>query len=57
MGANDLIWMRVVGDVCQLICLALCVDKSIVFVTNNATKSRKKYKNKFDKLGIDATVV
>ena len=33
------------------------LDKSIIFVTNNATKSRKNYKKKFDKLGIDATVV
>lgn len=32
-------------------------EKSIIFVTNNATKSRKEYKKKFDKLGIDATVV
>jgi len=31
-------------------------NKSIIFVTNNATKSRKNYKKKFDKLGIDATV-
>lgn len=33
------------------------LDKSIIFVTNNATKSRRKYKKKFDDLGIDATVV
>ena len=33
------------------------LDKSIVFVTNNATKSRQNYKKKFDKLGIAATVV
>jgi 4-nitrophenyl phosphatase len=46
-------------DVCLLIFLLSLggPDKSIVFVTNNATKSRKNYKNKFDKLGIDATVV
>jgi len=31
-------------------------SKSVIFVTNNATKSRKNYKKKFDKLGIDATV-
>jgi len=31
-------------------------NKSIVFVTNNATKSRRNYKGKFDKLGIDVTV-
>jgi 4-nitrophenyl phosphatase len=45
------------GDVCMLILLLGGVDKSIIFVTNNATKSRKNYKKKFDKLGIDATVV
>ena len=33
------------------------VDKSVIFVTNNATKSRKNYKKKFDRLGIDAAVV
>jgi len=33
------------------------LDKSVIFVTNNATKSRKNYKKKFDRLGIDATVV
>jgi len=32
-------------------------DKSIIFVTNNATKSRKSYKSKFDKLGVEAHVV
>jgi len=31
-------------------------NKSIIFVTNNATKSRRNYKKKFDGLGIDATV-
>ena len=45
------------GDVCMLILLLGGVDKSVIFVTNNATKSRKNYKKKFDKLGIDATVV
>ncbi|EIM87074.1 2-phosphoglycolate phosphatase [Stereum hirsutum FP-91666 SS1] len=30
--------------------------KHILFVTNNATKSRKNYKKKFDKLGIQAEV-
>lgn len=32
-------------------------EKSIIFVTNNATKSRRNYKGKFDKLGIQAEVV
>lgn len=30
------------------------IDKRIIFVTNNATKSRKNYKKKFDKLGVQA---
>ena len=28
-----------------------------MFVTNNATKSRKNYKKKFDSLGVEAHVV
>lgn len=32
-------------------------EKSIIFVTNNASKSRQDYKSKFDKLGIQAEVV
>lgn len=32
-------------------------EKQIVFVTNNATKSRKTYKKKFDHLGVEAHVV
>ncbi|KIJ28305.1 hypothetical protein M422DRAFT_189924, partial [Sphaerobolus stellatus SS14] len=31
-------------------------NNSIIFVTNNATKSRKSYKGKFDKLGVQAHV-
>lgn len=31
--------------------------KKIIFVTNNATKSRKSYKSKFDKLGVEAHLV
>jgi len=30
--------------------------KKVIFVTNNATKSRKKYKKKFDDLGVEAHV-
>lgn len=37
--------------------LTAMVEKQIIFVTNNATKSRKNYKGKFDKLGIEAYVV
>lgn len=32
-------------------------DKKVIFVTNNATKSRKTYKGKFDHLGVQAHVV
>jgi ribonucleotide monophosphatase NagD (HAD superfamily) len=32
-------------------------EKSVIFVTNNATKARQDYKSKFDKLGIQAQVV
>jgi 4-nitrophenyl phosphatase len=32
-------------------------EKHILFVTNNATKSRRNYKGKFDKLGVQAEVV
>ena len=36
---------------------AVTIEKSIIFVTNNATKSRRNYKGKFDKLGVQAEVV
>lgn len=32
-------------------------EKSVIFVTNNATQSRASYKKKFDKLGLEAHVV
>ena len=32
-------------------------EKKVLFVTNNATKSRKNYKRKFDQLGVEAHVV
>ena len=35
----------------------VAAEKSVIFVTNNATKSRQDYKSKFDKLGIQAEVV
>lgn len=31
--------------------------KQVVFVTNNASKSRRSYKGKFDKMGIEASEV
>jgi len=33
------------------------IGKRLVFVTNNSTKSRAMYKEKFDKMGIKAEVV
>lgn len=33
------------------------LEKSVIFVTNNATQSRRMYKGKFDKLGVEAHVV
>jgi ribonucleotide monophosphatase NagD (HAD superfamily) len=42
------------ADVCVT---SLPSGKDIVFVTNNATKSRRQYKAKFDKLGIQASEV
>lgn len=33
------------------------LDKKVIFVTNNATKSRKGYKSKFDRLGIEVHIV
>ena len=32
-------------------------EKAVLFVTNNATKSRVNYKKKFDTLGVEAHVV
>lgn len=40
-----------------MMCSGNCIEKHIIFVTNNATKSRRSYKGKFDKLGVQAEVV
>lgn len=37
--------------------LSCKLEKNIIFVTNNATKSRQSYKGKFDKLGVQVDVV
>lgn len=37
--------------------LTFAIDKQVIFVTNNATKSRRTYKLKFDKHGIEAHLV
>lgn len=39
------------------LCALPLPEKSIIFVTNNATKSRRTYKSKFDHLGVQAEVV
>lgn len=36
---------------------SLTAGKKVIFVTNNATKSRAMYKKTFDKLGIDVSEV
>jgi len=36
-------------------CYIICEHQKIIFVTNNATQSRKSYKKKFDGLGIEAS--
>lgn len=50
--------------VCTLVLLSCAInqlrcgpEKSVLFVTNNATKSRVNYKKKFDSLGVEAHVV
>lgn len=46
----------IVDKVIDVLAMLRSKNKSIIFVTNNATKSRKDYKKKFDKLGIQAEV-
>ena len=42
--------------VCRCRSYSLLQEKAVMFVTNNATKSRKNYKKKFDSLGVEAHV-
>ena len=52
---------RIVGNILSFGCLlsesAMLSEKHMLFVTNNATKSRRNYKKKFDSLGVQAEVV
>ncbi|KAI0074353.1 2-phosphoglycolate phosphatase [Panus rudis PR-1116 ss-1] len=47
---------KLVDGVLEVLELLRSRKKSVMFVTNNATKSRKSYKTKFDKLGVQAHV-
>ncbi|PCH37456.1 p-nitrophenyl phosphatase [Wolfiporia cocos MD-104 SS10] len=55
---DGVLWQgdRLIDGVPQVLDLLRSRNKKIFFVTNNATKSRKNYKTKFDKLGIEAQV-
>lgn len=47
---------QVIDGVVQVLDILRKRGKKLVFVTNNATKSRKSYKKKFDQLGLDVHV-
>jgi len=47
---------RLVPGIRQVLALLRSHKKHIIFVTNNATKSRRNYKKKFDKLEVQAEV-
>ncbi|KAG5637660.1 hypothetical protein H0H81_003681 [Sphagnurus paluster] len=47
---------RLIPGVIEVLALLRKNDKKVVFVTNNATKSRRSYKGKFDALGVEAHV-
>ncbi|KAK7683582.1 hypothetical protein QCA50_013420 [Cerrena zonata] len=47
---------RLIDGAIEVLQLLREKKKSVLFVTNNATKSRKSYKTKFDKLGVEAHV-
>ncbi|RDB17376.1 4-nitrophenylphosphatase [Hypsizygus marmoreus] len=47
---------RIIDGVVEVLDLLRSKKKKVLFVTNNATKSRKNYKGKFDKLGVQAHV-
>lgn len=48
---------RLVDGAVQVLELLRQKNKAVLFVTNNATKSRKSYKSKFDRLGVQVHVV
>ncbi|KDR76871.1 hypothetical protein GALMADRAFT_245964 [Galerina marginata CBS 339.88] len=45
-----------IDGVIEVLAMLRRLNKKVVFVTNNATKSRKSYKTKFDQLGVEAHV-
>ncbi|KZS96822.1 2-phosphoglycolate phosphatase [Sistotremastrum niveocremeum HHB9708] len=47
---------RLIDGALEVLSLLREQKKHIIFVTNNATKSRKNYKKKFDSLGVEASV-
>ncbi|EEB92750.1 hypothetical protein MPER_08697 [Moniliophthora perniciosa FA553] len=47
---------RVIPGATDVLSLLRQRGKKVIFVTNNATKSRKSYKGKFDSLGVEAKV-
>ncbi|TFY57784.1 hypothetical protein EVJ58_g6808, partial [Rhodofomes roseus] len=55
---DGVLWQgdRLVDGVPEALNLLRTHKKRILFVTNNATKSRKSYKKKFDQLGLEAQV-
>ena len=56
---DGVLWQgdRMIEGVPEVLSLLRAHKKRIFFVTNNATKSRKSYKKKFDQLGLEANVV
>ncbi|KAL0573540.1 hypothetical protein V5O48_008426 [Marasmius crinis-equi] len=48
---------RLIPGATEVLSLLRGKKKKVIFVTNNATKSRKSYKGKFDNLGVEASVV
>ncbi|GLB39616.1 putative 4-nitrophenylphosphatase [Lyophyllum shimeji] len=47
---------RIIDGVAEVLAMLRHRKKKVLFVTNNATKSRKSYKAKFDHLGVEAHV-
>ncbi|KAL0061305.1 hypothetical protein AAF712_011882 [Marasmius tenuissimus] len=47
---------RLIPGATEVLSLLRDRKKNVIFVTNNATKSRKSYKGKFDQLGVEAKV-
>ncbi|KAI0088208.1 2-phosphoglycolate phosphatase [Irpex rosettiformis] len=47
---------RLIPGATDILAFLRSQNKSVIFVTNNATQSRRMYKGKFDKLGVEAHV-